>query len=161
MNPTVSPLIEVLNRFKPKWMKLIESHSGSQLPHDCSPEDIFQMVAVRLIRKQVLEKFTKQTAGKPLPECVKLAHKWISKNIKFAIDDEIRRGGTQGRNIKQEVPFPDRSGEQVAQRLFARVPTASAAFSQVEWDRMLRDVIDSLKPEDREILYLFLGESLP
>ncbi len=75
----------------------------------------------------------------------------------LAIDSLIeawRRQNCDRRDPRREIRWPDRSSAQQAHNLIDSATTPSEAFAREEMCRRVQQVLDTLKPNDREVLWM-------
>src|SRR5262249_54664131 len=72
-----------------------------------------------------------------------------------------RRENRMGRALDKEMPWPDRSSEQMAAGLMGSLTSPSEAMARGELRARVRQALDSLRPTDREILWMRHFDDLP
>src|SRR5262245_58901528 len=64
------------------------------------------------------------------------------------------RGNSESRRPDKEIPWPDRSSEQMAIGLIGSLTSPSEALARGELQERVRQALDALRPADREILWM-------
>jgi RNA polymerase sigma-70 factor (ECF subfamily) len=77
---------------------------------------------------------------------------WFYRLALDTLFEAWRRENRAGRNPDREMPWPDRSSVQLGMGMLETDTSPSACLARDELRDLVRRAIDSLKPEDREIL---------
>jgi len=79
---------------------------------------------------------------------------WLYRLALDALSEAWSRETRGIRDVKQELPFPERSSAQIGLGLIAPAASPSSAAGQKELEEKLREALDQLRPADREILVM-------
>jgi RNA polymerase sigma-70 factor (ECF subfamily) len=86
---------------------------------------------------------------------------WLYGIARDCLIEAWRRENRAGRTPDKEMPWPDRSSEQMAMGLMGSVTSPSEAMARGELQERVRQALDGLRPADREILWMRHFDDLP
>jgi RNA polymerase sigma-70 factor, ECF subfamily len=81
-------------------------------------------------------------------------YSWLYGIARDCLIDAWRRENRQLRALDKEMPWPDRSSAQLAMGLMGSLTSPSEAVVRGELNERVRQVLDGLRPKDREILWM-------
>ena len=146
---------KLLREYRPRILKMVKFRIDPRIRGRVDQSDVVQETFLEVARQ--LPNF--ETAGPPF-------FLWLRKIAGNKLIDLHRRHlGAQARNADQEISIdqtnrPAASSVWLAQQLIDRIDTPSQVVSRMETRAALQAAIDSMKPDDREILVLRQFEEL-
>jgi RNA polymerase sigma-70 factor (ECF subfamily) len=79
---------------------------------------------------------------------------WLYRLAMDSLIEAWRRQNCDGRDPRREIPWPDRSSAQQVLNLFDPATTPSEALAREELRQRVQQVMSTLKPIDREVLWM-------
>jgi RNA polymerase sigma-70 factor (ECF subfamily) len=86
---------------------------------------------------------------------------WLYGIARDCLIEAWRRENREARRPDKEIPWPDRSSEQMAIGLIGSLTSPSEALARGELQERVRLALDALRPADREILWIRHFDDLP
>lgn len=86
---------------------------------------------------------------------------WLYGIARDCLIEAWRHEHRQGRTPDKEMPWPDRSSDQMALGLMGSLTSPSMAVARGELQERVRQALDGLKPADREVLWMRHFDDLP
>jgi len=130
---------------------MIQWRIGPRLAAKVSAEDILQRAALVAARK-----FEK------LPETNMQPFTWLYQVVRDELTEVWREHAMEKRDVNREVRAPSGSAEHVSLGLIAQISSPSEKMMRRELQEEMRQALEQLKEDDREILCMrFFDELLP
>jgi RNA polymerase sigma-70 factor (ECF subfamily) len=79
---------------------------------------------------------------------------WLYRLAMDSLIEAWRRQNCDGRDTRREIPWPDRSSAQQVLKLIDSATTPSEALAREELRQRVQQVLSTLKPIDREVLWM-------
>jgi RNA polymerase sigma-70 factor, ECF subfamily len=136
--------------FGPRLLAMIDRRLDPSLAHRVEADDILQRTYLKARTRW--DKFP-QSAMTPFP--------WLYRLALDALIEAWREENRDCRNIRNEVPWPERSSIQLGLQILGRLTSPQDAAERRELCEGVRNALDAMKPEDREILDMRLFDDLP
>jgi len=86
---------------------------------------------------------------------------WLYRIALDCLIEAYRRENRGKRTLDKEMPWPDRSSEQMALGLMGALTSPSEAMARGELQVRVRHALDGLRPKEREILWMRHFDDLP
>jgi RNA polymerase sigma-70 factor (ECF subfamily) len=142
----------VFDRYRAELHRFIAVRLDGDLRARVDPSDVVQETQLDVLLR--LDDFLRRS---PMPFRV-----WLRRTAYERLLALRRQHvGAARRSSRREVALPDRSSLLLAQRLFARTPTASQQAGRRELIQKVRQVVARLPELDREVLFMRNFEELP
>jgi len=150
--PVFSPDFEKLwTESERRLRRMIQWRIGPRLAAKVSAEDILQRAALVAARK-----FEK------LPETNMQPFTWLYQVVRDELTEVWREHAMEKRDVNREVRAPSGSAEHVSLGLIAQISSPSEKMMRRELQEEMRQALEQLKEDDREILCMrFFDELLP
>ena len=81
-------------------------------------------------------------------------YSWLYRLAMDSLIEAWRRQTCDGRDPHREIPWPDRSSAQQVLKLVDSATTPSEALAREELRQRVQEVLSTLKPIDREVLWM-------
>jgi RNA polymerase sigma-70 factor (ECF subfamily) len=81
-------------------------------------------------------------------------YSWLYRLAMDSLIEAWRRQNCDGRDPRREIPWPDRSSAQQVLKLVDSATTPSEALARDELRQRVQQVLSTLKPIDREVLWM-------
>lgn len=154
-------LSRLFEQFRPRLLRMLELRIDPSLRSRVDPEDILQDVFITAAKnwhKKVDELQVSCSAGtgvvchqdsaKPTP------YVWLYGLARDRLLIAWRRHCRQCRHLNREMQIPDGTSMVLGLRLFAKGTSPSKRMSREELQADVRRLMDDLKPDSREILWM-------
>jgi RNA polymerase sigma-70 factor (ECF subfamily) len=89
------------------------------------------------------------------------SYAWLYGIARDCLIEAWRRENRQGRTSDREMPWPDRSSEQMAMGLMGSLTSPSEAMARGELQERVQQALDGLNASHREILWMRHFDDLP
>jgi RNA polymerase sigma-70 factor (ECF subfamily) len=86
---------------------------------------------------------------------------WLYGIVRDCLIEAWRRENRESRRPDKEIPWPERSSDQMAIGLMGSLTSPSEALDRGELQERVRQALDALRPPDREILWMRHFDDLP
>ena len=141
--------------------QLIEEHRGRLL--GMLRRRIDPVVAVRIDPEEILHE-TYLQAGRRWPDYSRrqrvTPYAWLYRIALDCLIDAWRRETRDQRDLRREMPWPERSSEQLGLGLAGTDTSPSEAAVRDELSARVRAVMAALSPQDQEILWMRHSDQL-
>ncbi len=135
----------LLDRHRPSLLEFIEMRLDRSLRARVDPSDVIQDA-----QTEAAQRFADYLRRRPMP-----FHLWMRKTTYERLLMLHRRHSKAARrDVKREVPLPERSSLSFARQLFASGSTPSRQIAAREMASQVRQAIARLPEADREILLM-------
>ncbi len=150
IDPAVAELAafgQLCEEHGPRLLAMLERRIDPRLRQRLAPEDILQSAFVK-----AQDRWPAYRAGSPMRP-----YPWLYQLALDTLYEEYRRHGRAARDLRHDLPWPDESLDVLAGSL----TSPSQAMARDELIGRVRQVIELLKPVDREVLWLRYFEEMP
>jgi RNA polymerase sigma-70 factor, ECF subfamily len=137
-------------RHRRHLLGVVKQRLGPSLRARVDPSDVVQETYIESARQ-----LSDYLARRPMPFRL-----WLRKTAQQRLAKLAEHHGAARRSSQREVPLPDRSSLLLARRLAGVVPPASREASRRETAQRVREALQRLNDDDREILLLRYLEGL-
>jgi RNA polymerase sigma-70 factor, ECF subfamily len=141
---------KLLAEHRPKLLTMVQRRIDPALAVRIDPEDILNEAF--LIAQRRWEEYQRNSTLPPYP--------WLYRIVLDTLIDAWRRETRGVRDHRRELPWPERSSIQLGMKLVASNTSPSAALARKELRERVRQVLEFLKNEDREILWMRHNDQL-
>jgi RNA polymerase sigma-70 factor (ECF subfamily) len=140
----MSELANLLEEHRPALLKVLRWRMPKLLAATTDAEDIWGNVFFEARRKWVV--FQREQKISP--------RAWLYRLALDCLSEEWKRVTREMRDVRKEMPYPEHSTAELDLGLIASLTSpSSAAFRHEHLERM-HQALDSLRPNDREILVM-------
>ncbi len=139
----LAALATLLEEHRPKLRAMIQRRIDPSLAARIDADDILAEGFLQAQRKW--DRF--QQSGMT-------AYAWLYRIALDCLIEAWRRETRDRRNPDREMPWPDRSSVQLGLNLIGTGTTPSSAAARKELQARMRQALETLKPADREILWM-------
>jgi RNA polymerase sigma-70 factor, ECF subfamily len=150
-NPVASPnlgemsaLANLLEEHRPALLKVLRWRMPKLLAATIDAEDIWGNVFFEARRKWPAF----QSEQKMSPRA------WLYRLALDCLSQEWKRVTREMRDVRKELPYPEHSTAQLGLGLIASITSPSSAAFRNEHIERMHQALDSLRPNDREILVM-------
>jgi RNA polymerase sigma-70 factor (ECF subfamily) len=136
-------LEELFQQYDPQLLRMLQGRLGPKLAVRVSAEDLLQEVHKTAWKKW---RWFETSGMEPYP--------WLYRIARDHLFEARQHWNRECRNLNKEMPWPDRSSEQIAMGLVDSVTSPSEALTRGEKQERVRQALDRLPPKDREIVWM-------
>lgn len=140
----LAALAQLLEEHRPRLLAMLARRIDPALGVRLDPDDI--------LNEAFFDARRKWTAYREHPQLSEYA--WLYRIVLDRLIEEWRKATRGRRALHREMPWPERTADQLANGIIHTGTSPSAAISREELRRRVRQVLELLKPSDREILDL-------
>ena len=140
----LAALGRLLEEYRPRLRVMLERRIDPSLGVRIDPDDI--------LNEAFLVARRKWRAYREQPQLSEYV--WLYRIVLDRLIEEWRKATRGRRDLHREMPWPERTCDQLGMNLFYSGTSPSAAVNREDLRRRVRQVLELLKPSDREILDL-------
>jgi RNA polymerase sigma-70 factor (ECF subfamily) len=157
----LAALGRLLEEHRPRLLAMLDRRIDPALGVRIGPDDILNEAFLDARRKWTAFRGAKgdnESPFAPRKDCSEQPqlseYAWLYRIVLDRLIEEWRKATRGRRDLHREMPWPERTSDQLGMNLVHSGTSPSAAVSREEIRRRVRQILELLKPSDREILDL-------
>ncbi len=139
----VAALSKVFEEHRPRLLAMLQSRIDPSMAARLSAEDVLHETFFLARRRWHRFAFSGMSP-----------YSWLYRLAMDSLIEVWRRQNCDGRDPRREIPWPDRSSAQQVLELVDTGTTPSEALAREELRQRVQQVLATLKPIDREVLWM-------
>ncbi len=148
--PVPADLDHHFKDFGPKLLAMIDRRLHPSMARRVEASDVLQRTYLKA-----------RARWDRFPETEMTPFAWLYRLALDTLFDAWREVNRDCRSIQNEIPWPDRSSIQLGLEILGRLTSPQDAAEKRELCESVRNALDAMKLEDREILAMRLFDDMP
>jgi RNA polymerase sigma-70 factor (ECF subfamily) len=139
----VAALSKIFEEHRPRLLAMLQSRIDPSMAARLSAEDVLHETF--FLARRRWPRFASSGMS---------PYSWLYRLAMDSLIEVWRRQNCDGRDPRREIPWPDRSSAQQVLKLVDSATTPSEALAREELRQRVQQVLSTLKPIDREVLWM-------
>lgn len=146
----MAQLGQILQQHRPRLLAMLRRRIDARLAKRVDAEDL--LTEVFLLAGRRWQAWTTTLQGRSIAQLTAAAYPWLYRLALDCLIEAWRKGTRAGRDVREELPWPDRSSVEIGLGLVHAGTSPSQALVREELRQSIKKVLALLPAADRELL---------